>query len=167
MESRVKNPTGNDIPTIRANKEEISCAFGLLAGLQEMKKAEETMERRFRAIPNGWRNIRMIETVLGNMIDDLLQTYPLEKLVSMQRMLPHMKYKVQCGASASKLDNDECIIAEKDLNVLSIFAHEHCKMCFEQDCNRCKLGKVLDGILTDDRDGRSWACIDIENGVQQ
>lgn len=166
MESRAKNLTGNNIPTIRSNKDEINSAFGLLACLQEIKKAQEVMPRRFRAVPNGWRNIRMIDAVLSNMIDDLLQTYPIEKLISMQRMLPHMKFAFQCGATASKLNNDECIIAEKDLDILSVFAHEQCKICFEQNCNRCKLGKVLDRILTDDRDGRSWACIDIEHEVR-
>lgn len=159
----VRKLTGNDIPVIRANKEDVSLAFGLLAGLQEIKKSRETMERRFRAIPNGYRNIRMLETVLGNTIDDLLLTYPLEKLCSMQRMMPHMTFRLHCGVSASKLRNDECIIEENDLNTLSIFAHEQCKMCIDQNCSRCKLGKVLDGILCHDRDGRSWANIDIES----
>lgn len=166
MENPAKNPSGN-IPVIRSNKEEINCAFGLLASLQEMKKAEKTMERRFRAIPYGWRNIRMVESVLGKLIDDLLQTYPIEKLCSMQRMMPHMTFRLHCGVSASKMNEDECIVAEKDLDTLSVFAHEQCKLCIEQNCDRCKLGKVLDSIITDDRDGRSWANIDIEAGVRQ
>ncbi len=168
MDTRAKNPIGNDIPTIRANREEINAAFGLLACLQEMKKAEETIKRRFKAVPNGWRNIRMIETVLGNMIDDLLLTYPIEKLCSMQRMMPHMKFRLSCGVSASKVREDECIIDQKDLHTLSVFAHEQCKLCVDQNCGRCKLGKVFDGILCDDRDDRSWANVDIDvlNEVQ-
>jgi hypothetical protein len=135
--------------------------FGLLAGLQEMKNAEETIQRRFRAVPNGWRDIRMLEAVTSNLIDKLLLTYPVEKLTSMKRMMPHMKYRLHCGVSASKLNEDECIISEKELDTLSVFAHEQCKLCVEQNCNRCALGKVLDGILCNDREGRSWASIDI------
>lgn len=163
MGSREKKPIG----IIRANKEEINCAFGLLAGLQEIKVAQEKMERRFRAIPYGWRNIRMIEAVLGNVIDDLLLTYPIEKLCSMQRMMPHMKFQLHCGVSASKLRDNECIIDEDVLNTLSVSAHEQCKLCFDQNCNRCKLGKALDSILTNDREGRSWANIDIESEAQK
>lgn len=160
MDTRVKNPSGN-IPTIPSNKAHVNSALGMMACLQELKQAEQ-MKKRFKAIPNGWRDLRMIEAVLSRLIDDILQTYPLEKLVSMQRMLPHMKYRLQCGATASKLNEDECIILEKDLDTLSIYAHEQCKLCFNQDCKRCPLGKVLDGIIAEDRDGRSWANIDLE-----
>ena len=152
----------NGIPTFRVKNDEVNLAFGMLAGLQEMKKAEETMERRFRAIPNGWRNLRMIESVYSKLIDDLLQTYPVEKLISMERMMPHMKYKVTCGVSASKLQEDECIITENNLNSLCIAAHEQCKICIDPQCNRCKLGKTLDNILCYDREDYSWAEVDME-----
>ena len=165
MANRDTNANGK-IQTIRANNDDVKLAFGMLAGLQEMKKAEQTMERRFRAIPNGWRNFRMIESVYGNLLDDLLQTYPLEKLISMQRMMPHMKYKVTCGVQASKLGEDECIITESNLNTLCIAAHEQCKLCVEANCRRCKLGKVLDSILCYDRDGSSWANISLESEAQ-
>lgn len=162
MDTRAKNPSGN-IPTIPSNKAHVNSALGLMACLQELKQAEQ-MKKRFQAIPNGWRNLRMLEAVLSNLIDDLLLTYPVEKLISMRRMLPHMKYRLQCGATASKLNDDECIIAEKDLDILTEYAHEQCKMCFDRDCNRCPLGKVLDGIVCDDREGRSWSNIDIGGG---
>lgn len=157
MEQKEK---GSMIPTIPSNKAHVNSALGLMACLQELKQAEQ-MEKRFRAVPYGWRKLRWMEAVLSNLIDDILQTFPIEKLVSMQRMLPHMKYKLQCGATASKLNDDECIIAEKDLDTLSYYAHEQCKLCVEENCNRCPLGKVLDGIVCDDRDGRSWSNIDI------
>ena len=162
MASPAKNPIGSEIPVIRANREDINLCFGLLASLQEMKKAEETMERRFRAIPNGWRNIRMLEKVLSNTLDDLLPTYPVEKLISMQRMMPHMRFQLHCGVSASKLRSEDCIIEQKDLHMLSVHAHEQCKLCVDQDCGRCKLGKVFDKILCEDRDGRSWANVNID-----
>lgn len=164
MENRVTKPNGK-IPVIRASKEDIARAFGLIAGLQEIKKAENEIERRFRAVPNGWRNIRMLETVYSNLIDDVLMTYPLEKLISMERMMPHMKYKVTCGVVASKLHDDECIITDENMNNLCIFAHEQCKMCIDQDCKRCKLGKTLDSVLCYDRDDSSWSNIDLEGMI--
>lgn len=161
MATRVTNPSGINIPTIPANKAHISCALGLMACLQEFKNAEQ-MKKRFQAIPHGWRDLRMVESVLSRLIDDLLQTYPLPKLISMQRMMPHMTYRLHFGASASKLNEDECIVTEDELHTLSVFAHEQCKLCFDQNCDRCSLGRVLDSIRCDDRDGGSWANIDIE-----
>lgn len=166
MANPAKNPIGNNIPTIPSNKAAISMALGMMACLQEFKNAEQ-QKKRFQAIPHGWRDLRMIESVLSRLIDDLLQTYPLPKLVSMQRMMPHMTYRLHFGASASQLNEDECIISEDELHTLSVFAHEQCKLCFEQNCDRCKLGKILDGIRCDDRDGGSWANIDIERELER
>ena len=162
-----KSPTKNttqpkELPVIRANREHINALFGLFAAVQEMEKAENAMENRIRAIPNGWRDIKMIEKRLDNLISDLCETYPLEKLISIRRMLPHMKYKVQCGVAASSLKDDENLIASDDLDTISIYAHEQCKLCIDQDCSKCKLGRTFDRIFMHDRDGGSWAHVDFD-----
>ena len=161
--SPIKNTTQpKELPVIRANREHINALFGLFAAVQEMEKAENAMENRIRAIPNGWRDIKMIEKRLDNLISDLCETYPLEKLISIRRMLPHMKYKVQCGVAASSLKDDENLIASDDLDTISIYAHEQCKLCIDQDCSKCKLGRTFDRIFMHDRDGGSWAHVDFD-----
>lgn len=162
-----KTPTKNttqpkELPIIRANREHINALFGLFAAVQEMEKAQNAMENRFRAVPNGWRDIKMLQKRLDSLISDLCNTYPLEKLVSIQRMLPHMKYKVQCGVAASNLKDDENLIASDDLDTISIYAHEQCKLCIDQDCSKCKLGRTFDRIFMHDRDGGSWAHVDFD-----
>lgn len=162
-----KTPTKNttqpkELPIIRANREHINALFGLFAAVQEMEKAQSAMENRFRAVPNGWRDIKMIQTRLDSLISDLCETYPLEKLVSIQRMLPHMKYKVQCGVAASNLKEDENLIASDDLDTISIYAHEQCKLCIDQDCSKCKLGRTFDRIFMHDRDDGSWAHVELD-----
>ena len=162
-----KSPTKNttqpkELPVIRANREHINALFGLFAAVQEMEKAENAMENRIRAIPNGWRDIKMIEKRLDNLISDLCETYPLEKLISIRRMLPHMKYQVQCVVAASSLKEDENLIASDDLDTISIYAHEQCKLCIDQDCSKCKLGRTFDRIFMHDRDGGSWAHVDFD-----
>ena len=162
-----RTPTKNttqpkELPIIRANREHINALFGLFAAVQEMEKAQNAMENRFRAVPNGWRDIRMLQKRLDSLISDLCNTYPLEKLVSIRRMLPHMKYKVQCGVAASNLREDENLIASDDLDTISIYAHEQCKLCIDQDCSRCRLGRTFDRIFMYDRDEGSWANVDFD-----
>ena len=134
----------------------------MFAAVNELEKAQSAMENRIRAVPNGWRDIKMICARLDSLVNDLCQTYPLEKLVSIRRMLPHMKYKVQCGVAASNLKEDENLIASDDLDTISIYAHEQCKMCIDQDCSKCKLGKTFDRIFMHDRDDGSWAHVDFD-----
>lgn len=157
-----KNETAKNIPVIRANREHINTLFGIFASLQEMEKAQEVMEKRIRSIPNGWRDFRLVCTVMNRLINDLCLTFPVEKLTSIQRMLPHMRYKVHCGVAASSLKDDENLIASDDLDTITRFSHEQCKLCVDQECSKCKLGRTYDRIFMYDRDGRSWANVDFE-----
>lgn len=149
-------------PIMRTNRDDINIIFGMFAGMQELDKAANSMEKRFRSIPNGWRDLKMLIAVYDRLIKSVIRTIPPEKCDSMMRMLPRMRYKVTCSKHVSQLSDDECIMTNYDANVLTIHAHEHCKMCFEQDCRKCVLGKTLDSILTYDRDEGCWANIDIE-----
>ena len=154
------------LPVMRTNREDIDLIFGLFAGMQELMNVEEKMEKRVRSIPNGWRDLKMLISVFDKLIKSLIETVPVEKCMSMNRMLPRMKFKIICGAQPSNLGDDECLISNHDANVLATHAHEHCKMCFDQDCRRCALGKTLDSVMTYDRDDRSWANIDLASMLE-
>lgn len=165
-----ETPTENkqiNYPIIRANKEHIESLFGLFAAVSEFEKAYKIMPDRFKAIPNGKRDIRMLITVLDRIVQDLCCTYPTEKLISIKRMLPHMKYKTQFGATASQIGKDECIIQSQDLDVIAKYAHEQCKLCIDQNCRRCKLGRVLDRVYTYDRGDDSWAYVDVDSLIDE
>lgn len=155
-----ENKPAPNLPVIRANRHDIDCIFGLFAGIQEWENAGQTMERRVRVIPNGWRDYKLLLHLMDRLTVSLVSTLPTEKLVSVKRMLPRMQYKVICGSQACETRKDECIVAMDDLDTLADAAHEQCKLCVEQNCNRCHLGKTLDRLLTYDRDGRSWANVD-------
>ena len=151
-----------NLPVVRTNKKDIDRIFGMMAGLQELVCASEEMEKRFRVIPYGWRDLKMCIAVMRKLIDNVVLTVPPEKLLSMQRMLPRMKFKLICGVQPSKMGEDECVISMKDADTLCYYAHEQCKFCVEQKCARCPLAKVLDSVMTYDRNGVSWASVDLE-----
>lgn len=151
------------LPTIRANSKELDQIFTMFAAAQELEHAEQKMERRVRAIPNGWRNLRLCRTLLDQLVVDLVGTLQPEKIASMKRMLPRMKFKVMCGPTATRVEENEVLLPMNELDVLVHYAHEaNCKMCLEGNCRQCKLGKTFDSMLTYDRNGGSWATIDID-----
>ncbi len=152
------------IPTIRCSRDDVNRIMGLFAAITEFDRCEKEMEQRVRACPNGWRDLRLIESTLDRLVENILQTVPIEKLQSIKRMMPGMQYKSYYGRPAS-IEKDETIIQTESLDVLTDFAHEHCKFCIDGNCNNCKLGKVLDSILAEDRDGQSWGFIDISRGT--
>ena len=151
------------LPTIRANSKELNQIFTLFASAQELEHTEKTMERRVRAIPDGWRRLRLCRTLLDTLVVDMVGTLQPEKIASMRRMLPKMRFRVLCGPTATKPEPDEVTLVMHDLNVLVHYAHEaNCKMCVEPHCRRCQLGKTLDSIVTYDRNESSWSAVDLD-----
>lgn len=161
-ETRQRKP----IPVIRSNRHDINRMMGIFAAINEFELCEKEMENRIRAIPNGWRDMRLIDRKLTDIINGLVQTFPQEKMISLRRMIPGMAYKAYYAKPAA-VEKDETIMEQSQVDVLCDYAHEQCKMCIDMKCSACPLGKVFDSILSDDRDGRSLAEMDImrtENG---
>ena len=156
----VEKQRAKEIPVSRCNRDDINRLMNLFAVDSELHKTKEQMEHRIRSIPNGWRNFRLIESLYGKFLADLLLTVPAEKLTSLKRMLPGMLYKAYYAKPAS-VDKEETLILTDELNVLCEYAHEHCQFCDRTNCSQCDLGKTFDSILTDDRDGGCWSTIDI------
>ena len=147
---------------VRANSRDVNLIFGVHAALSELETAGEQMEKRFRAIPNGWRDLRCIQSMLTKLCGELMRTVPPEKLGNLRLMARRMKFKLILGPQATKTEEDECVVTMKDLHTLSLCAYEQCKLCDTwEKCSQCPLGQTLDRVLTYDRQGQSWATVDI------
>lgn len=151
-------------PIIRANGRDVDLIFGLHAAGQELRRAEKEAEKRIRAIPNGWRDLRLIITKLDKLLDGLHLTVQPEKRQTMQRMAPRMRFRVWCGQEAVKTAPNEVVITKNEMGTLLTYAWEGtCTLCIEQRCDRCPLGKTLDSVLSVDRNRGSWAAFDPKN----
>lgn len=151
----------NNISIVRANTHDLDLLFGLFAAAQELNRCETEMEKRVRAIPNGWRDLRLIRTKLNKLLDDLILTVQPEKRATMNRMAPRMRFRVWCGHEVIKTAPNEVVITQNEMTTLLEYAWSaECSICMEGRCDQCKLGKVFDSILSYDRNGGSWASID-------
>ena len=154
--------TTTALPRTRLRQEETDAIVFMLCAVRRFREAQQTMEKRISMIPNGKRNIRLIESTLDKLIDKLLETVPLEKLVTLDLLMPDVRVNVSYTRQAGKSKDDVSGIATKDLNMLTAAAHDGvCKLC-DGNCDRCDLGKVFDRFLNTEREkGESYTFIDM------
>lgn len=151
------------IPIMRVNNRDFDSVLSMSAAITTIEAVGKQMEKRFRAIPNGWRDLRLVLSVTGKLLDELVATIPPEKLPNLRRMLPKVRLKLTIGPQATNaVDKDETVIGFDDLDTLVRAAHEQCKLCVDWtrgSCDRCQLGKTLDHVIVHDRNGGSWATV--------
>lgn len=152
------------IQTMRSHPEEIDAMVALFAAQNEIYRGLETMEKRIRSIKNGYRDYKLVMNRVDALVGLLLASFQDAKLFSLVDMIRHTGYKVFFNAyAAAKEDSSLSVVKMENLDVLISAAHEYCKMC-DKNCDKCKLGKALDGMIGNERQkGESWSMIDIGN----
>ena len=109
----------------------------------------ENLKNRCKLIKNGWRNLRLAQTLLKRLMEQILTTVPLKKLVSIQKELRYTVCEIKirppvedknCGTVyvkqeamvrlADRAINMDCCVCEKSA--------KECKRCqLFQDLNAC------------------------------
>ena len=126
---------------------------------------QQEMPERLRSIPNGWRDIRMVETVLDKLVGNLLDTIPVEKLQTLHMLMKdtqvHITYTRQIGKGKDHVSG----ILTRDLDMLMAAAQDGvCNLC-DGNCDRCDLGKVFDKFMNTKREkGESYTFMDVADG---
>lgn len=153
------------LPRTRLRQEETDGIVFILCSVTRFRAIQKAMETRLRSIPNGWRDIRMVETVLDRLVGKLLETVPTDKLITMKRLLPDTRVHITYTRQVGKHKDEVTGIHEKDLDFLTAVSHDAiCKLC-DGNCDRCDLGKVFDRFLFTERDkGESYTFMDIGKG---
>lgn len=160
------------VPRIRLRREDSDRIYQLFAALSAIVYASEDPDfgARCRAVPGGWRDLRMIRVKLERLMDDLMWTVPIDKLVGLHRDMPRFRYDVVLAPLASRETKPtEMIVDRRDVKALIREAHgARCRLCLEDGrrCGRCDLGRVLDRLCMTDRDGRSWSMTEVDGLVK-
>ena len=113
----------------------------------------DKLEKRLKSMPNGWRDARMIQTVLGRLIDNLSETIPPEQRISILKNL--MNQEIRIGTSAVASVPDFTLVPLKSAYILSQAAMDNqCLFCAKSvmDARKCELRKALDAFTTIDRE---------------
>ena len=149
------------LPTKRANSAEVEEYNFLCAALKDLEtagKEDGPLCKRIHLIPGGWRDIRMLEKRLENLLRDIWFTFEPNKRAQIRRTQDRLRHKLVMGPQVTK-DEHQYVLCEADFGVLLFAATEYCKTCMgtPAECGRCQLGKVLDATSFISRgDDRSW-----------
>ena len=156
-----RNESFAALPILRMNKGELNDFFCICAGLDALEAYAENHSVRIMAIPGGWRDVKMMMAVMAKLVRSIVQTIPPEKKEGVELTSRHVQYKLRIGKSAAQ-EQDAMLISMQSLDALVLSAHEYrCRLCGKDTCAGCPLCRALDNVLAFDRDGRSWATIDI------
>ena len=149
------------LPIMNMNKGELNDFFCVCAGLDALDDYIEKHPARLQAIPGGWRDAKMLRSVMHKLAKNIRQTIPPEKRGGVDLTSRNMKYKLSLGPRAAR-EKDAMIMSMDTLDALVLSAHEgKCKICMKPTCAGCSLCKALDNVIAHDRDGRSWGAINI------
>lgn len=153
------------IPEMRARQEEIDGIVYMMCSLTKFRQAEKTMEKRLKSVPNAYRNLRLVNSLLDKLINDMKMTLPEKKRQTLKAMEPDIRYKITYNRQVGKSEEPVSGIYTQDLDLLCAVAHDAvCKMC-DSNCDKCALGKCFDRMIGTNRDkGESYTFIDMDNG---
>ena len=108
-------------------------------------------DRLKEAVPNGWRDARMVDSVLKTLMDKLLLTIPREKLLMIRKEMEHyfLYIRVEGAAKYNNDDQDFAMIPRNTLKELSAYAGAMCDLCEKKgkEARKCKLRKLFHECL--------------------
>lgn len=116
---------------------------------------EEQFKHMSRRIPNGWRDFRLIQSKMAKMLEDILDTIPLEQLQVIKR---HMEISsIHLGVSGVK-PKDYWLMTHEDLADLADYATKTtCFACTDTD-KPCRLREILKNLPIKDVDTILVGC---------
>lgn len=113
----------------------------------------DKLEKRLKSMPNAWRDARLIQTVLGRLIDSVSETIPPEQRIAILKNLMHQEIRIGTAATASA--PDFTLVPLKSVYVLVDAAMDSvCDFCNKSvmDARKCELRRALDAFTTLDRE---------------
>ncbi len=144
----------------RVTADELNAIFILIATVNCFPEIQGKLSKRISSAKGTKRQIRLAEVMVHKVLDALLDTIPIEKLLSVKRMLPRLRHRIFFNGDAG-ISQKECLpIPAVMVDTLANKAHEACLFC-TNDCNKCELGNAFDSIMAHTRrHNESWAYID-------
>lgn len=139
-----------DIPRTRMNYAEYTAFLELGALVGTIEGLSKRLEKRLRAVPGGWRDARMLDSVTASLLTRLCETIPLEKLLAIRKELDHTQVIIRTRPDYAAQSRDSVTYVNEealDRLVQRVMDFE-CHMCDRSraEAKRCQVRKDIEGI---------------------
>ena len=121
----------------------------LYAAVQAIDMVAPKLEQLTRRVPNGWRDLRMVQSKLDKLIESMLNTIPVEQLDTMiaQMRISHLRIVTN---DVGKSDESKWLVPRDELTELvAAVVDEKCLMCDKTDWYNCKLRQIISDLPVD------------------
>lgn len=121
----------------------------LYAAEQAIDMVAPKLEQLSRRVPNGWRDLRMVQSKLDKLIDSMLNTIPVEQLDTMiaQMRISHLRIVTN---DVGQSDESKWLVPRDELTELvAAVVDEKCLMCDKTDWYNCKLRRIISDLPVD------------------
>ena len=121
----------------------------LYAAGQAIDMVTPKLEKLARRVPNGWRDLRMVQSKLDKLIESMLNTILVEQLDTMiaQMRISHLRIVTN---DVGKSDESKWLVPRDELTELvAAVVDEKCLMCDKTDWYNCKLRRIISDLPVD------------------
>lgn len=121
----------------------------LYAAGQAIDMVAPKMEQLTRRVPNGWRDLRMVQSKLDKLVEALLNTIPVKQLDTMiaQMRISHLRIVTN---DIGKSDESKWLVPRDELTELvAAVVDEKCLVCDKTDWYNCKLRRIITDLPVD------------------
>lgn len=121
----------------------------LYAAGQAIDMVAPKLEQLTRRVPNGWRDLRMVQSKLDKLVESVLNTIPVEQLDTMiaQMRISHLRIVTN---DVGKSDESKWLVPRDELTELvAAVVDEKCLMCDKTDWYNCKLRRIITDLPVD------------------
>lgn len=139
--------TRNDLPIKSCTAYECQIIQLITGTLKQCERNEKRIEERLRTIPNGWRDWRLMLSILRRMSDALIDTMPDKEITYLDRMLKHGEILVRFRPPIR--DNEYQLVEDEALTrMVNEIMENECAICFKEgrEIKHCQLRKDLEGF---------------------
>lgn len=121
----------------------------LYAAGQAIDMVAPKLEQLTRRVPNGWRDLRMVQSKLDKLVESVLNTIPVEQLDTMiaQMRISHLRIVTN---DVGKSDESKWLVPRDELTELvAAVVDEKCLMCDKTDWYNCQLRRIITDLPVD------------------
>lgn len=118
-----------------------------------LEQTHKQLEQRVRLIPGGWRDLKLIMSVLDKLMGAVLRTIPQKKLVQIRAELSRTVCEIKLQSVTGGLSDDKLLTVVPQ-GALETVVNESmsmkCFCCERCDYKRCELFKAIDSLYNYD-----------------